>query len=67
MLYAYILVPRLGEYEKLVEIISNMDYDKEELLDLVYDASDPNVVYKWKEGLKDRFFDMDRYRKLEKI
>ena len=61
LLYAYILVPRLGEYEKLVEIISNMDYDKEELLDLVYDASDPNVVYKWKEGLKDRFFDMDRY------
>jgi hypothetical protein len=65
--YTRTFFPILNENLGFIAALQKIKPDNVDYLEQVIDPTDANVVYKWKDELLTRFFDMKRYNALEQI
>ncbi|HEY0828909.1 MAG TPA: nucleotidyltransferase family protein, partial [Bacilli bacterium] len=65
--YTRTFFPILRENTGFIEMLETIKPENTEYLEQVVDGGDATIIYQWKKDLISRFFDMKRYKSLEKI
>ncbi|SDD05771.1 Uncharacterised nucleotidyltransferase [Paenibacillus sp. UNCCL117] len=65
--YARTFFPALGDIEAFASALERIRPANTDYLEQVIDGADSSIVYAWKEDLLTRFFDLKRYRSLERL
>ncbi|MDP5274596.1 nucleotidyltransferase family protein [Chengkuizengella axinellae] len=65
--YTRTFFPVVNEDVSFIGMMNQIKPQNTDYLDQVVDASDESIVYQWKKDLISRFFDMKRFKSLERV